>query len=68
MKKVYYFLKEHGKSIVKYTANILSIANALLLALNEVWAWAWVDKVSGTILAITGVLATYLLGQKAVKK
>lgn len=68
MKKVYYFLKEHGKNIVKYAVNILSIVNALLLALNEVWAWPWTDKVSGTILAITGVLATYLLGQKAVKK
>lgn len=59
---------EKIKTCVKYLVNVLNIANALLLALNEVWNWSWSDKVSGTLLAIVGVMSVYLLGQKAVKK
>ena len=59
---------EKLKTTTKYIVNILNISNAILLALNEVWNWSWSNKVSGTILAIVGVLSTYLLGQKALKK
>lgn len=59
---------EKIKTGIKYSVNVLTIANALLLALNEVWHWTWCDKVSGTLLAITSVMATYLLGQKIVNK
>ena len=59
---------EKIKTAVKYLVNMLNIANALLVSLNEVWNWGWSDKVSGTLLAITGVMSVYLLGQKAVKK
>ena len=56
------------KTISKYAVNILTIINAFILALSEVWNWPWTDKLSGTIIAITTVLSTYLLGQKALKK
>ena len=56
------------KTGIKYGVNVLTIANALLLALNEVWHWNWCDEVSGTLLAITSVMSTYLLGQKLTKK
>lgn len=59
---------EKIKTAIKYLVNVLNIANALLLALNEVWNWSWSGKVSGTLLAIAGVMSVYLLGQKAVKK
>lgn len=59
---------EKIKTISKYLVNILTVFNALLLALDEVWNFAFTDKLSGTLLAICGVISVYLLGQKALKK
>lgn len=56
------------KTIAKYTTNILAIINALLLGLEPIWNIPYVDKISATITVIIGIIGTYLLGQKALKK
>ena len=58
------------KKIAKYTLNILTIINALLLGVNAVEGIAipYCAQISGVIIAVNSVISTYLLGQKAVKK
>lgn len=55
------------KKISKYTLNILTIINALLLGINAVDGITipYVAQISGVICAVMGVISTYLLGQKA---
>lgn len=59
---------EKVKKIAKYTTNILAIINALLLGLEPIWNIPYADKISATITVIIGVIGTYLLGQKVMRK
>lgn len=57
------------KKVAKYTLNILTIINALLLGINAVDGITipYVVQISGVITAVMGVISTYLLGQKAIR-
>lgn len=55
------------KTISKYVLNTLNIINALLLGLIPIWGSPMGDKITASICVITGVISTYLLGDKAVK-
>lgn len=59
---------EKIKKISKYTLNILTIANALLVGLDPIWGIPYADKTIATISVIMAVIATYLLGDKAITK
>lgn len=52
-------MKEKVKKISKYVVNILNMINMLLLGLANVWNWN-IDKVSATIIVVTGVISAYL--------
>ena len=52
-------MKEKVKKISKYAVNILNMINMLLLGLANVWNWN-IDKVSATIIVVTGVISAYL--------
>lgn len=56
-------MKEKIKTISKYTMNILAMINALIVGLSPIWGWN-LDKVSDSIVVITGVLGLYLVGGK----
>lgn len=57
------------KKIIKYTANILAVINALLLGLNSVEGIVipYCTQITGVIGVVIGVLSGGLLGQKALK-
>lgn len=57
---------EKIKKISKYTLNILTIVNALLVGLNPIWDIPFADKLIATISVIMAVISTYLLGNKAI--
>ena len=57
---------EKIKKIAKYSTNILAIINALILVLDPIWGIPFADKISATIIGITGIIGTYLLGTKTV--
>lgn len=57
---------EKIKKISKYTLNILTIINALLVGLDPIWNIPYADKIIATISVIMAVISTYLLGNKAV--
>lgn len=59
--------KEDFKKVTKYTLNILTIVNALIIGIAPIWNIN-ADKVTNTIAVIIAVLSTYLLGNKAVDK
>lgn len=54
------------KKVSKYILNVLNIINALLLGLIPIWNIPMGDKLTATICVITGVISTYLLGDKAM--
>ena len=54
---------EKTKKISKYVVNFLNMINLLLLGLAEVWNWQ-IDKISATIVVLTGVISTYLVSGK----
>lgn len=56
------------KKISKYTLNILTIINALLLGINSVEGITipYVAQISGVITAVMGVISTYLLSGKII--
>ena len=56
------------KKISKYTLNILTIINALLVGLDPIWGIPYADKIIATISVIMAVISTYLLGGKAIEK
>ena len=56
------------KKISKYTLNILTIVNALLVGLDPIWGIPYADKTIATISVVMAVISTYLLGNKAVSK
>ena len=61
---------EKIKKIAKYTLNVLTIVNALILGINAVEGITipYCPQITGVIAAVMGVISTYLLGQKAIKK
>ena len=59
---------EKVKKVSKYTLNILTITNALLVGLDPIWNIPYADKVIATISVVMAVISTYLLGNKAVTK
>lgn len=59
---------EKLKKISKYTLNILTIVNALLVGLDPIWNIPYADKTIATISVVMAVISTYLLGNKAVTK
>ncbi len=61
---------EKVKKIAKYTLNILTIVNALILAIDGVEGITipYCTQISGVMIAVNTVISTYLLGQKAVIK
>lgn len=59
---------EKVKKIAKYTLNVLTIINALLIGLAPIWGWDWSANIVETIAVVMAVISTYLLGQKAIKK
>lgn len=63
-------LYEKGKKTAKYTLNILTIINALLLGINAVEGVTipYCAQITGVIAAVMGVISTYLLGSKAKSK
>ena len=56
------------KKIAKYTLNILTICNALLVGLDPIWNIPYADKTIATVSVFMAVISTYLLGDKAVHK
>lgn len=59
---------EKVKTISKYTLNVLTITNALLVGLDPIWNIPYADKIIATISVVMAVISTYLLGNKAVTK
>jgi membrane protein implicated in regulation of membrane protease activity len=59
---------EKVKKISKYVLNSLTIVNALLTGLAPIWDIPFADKAIATISVFMAVIATYLLGDKAVSK
>ena len=56
-------MKEKIKKISKYTMNILAMINALLIGLSPIWGWN-LDKITNSIVVITGIIGLYLVGGK----
>lgn len=61
-------MMEKIKKISKYTLNTLTIVNALLVGLDPIWGIPYGDKIIATISVFMAVIATYLLGDKALSK
>lgn len=61
---------EKVKKVSKYTLNILTILNALILGINAVEGIAipYCTQITGVITAVMSVISAYLLGNKAVNK
>lgn len=51
------------KKISKYVMNVLAMINALIVGLSPIWGWN-LDKVTDSIVVITGVIGLYLVGGK----
>ena len=51
------------KKISKYIMNILALINALIVGLSPIWNWN-LDKITDSIVVITGVIGFYLVGGK----
>ena len=56
------------KKIAKYTLNVLTIANALLVGFDPIWNIPYADKIIPTVGVVMATISTYLLGGKAVSK
>ena len=54
---------EKIKKVSKYVLNTLNMINALLIVLAPIWGWE-IDSITKTIVGVTGVLSTYLIGGK----
>ncbi len=63
-------LYEKGKKMSKYTLNVLTILNALILGINAVEGITipYCTQITGVISAVMMVISTYLLGDKAKSK
>lgn len=51
------------KKISKYVMNILALINALIVGLSPIWGWN-LDKITDSIVVITGIIGCYLVGGK----
>lgn len=51
------------KTISKYVMNGLAMINALIVGLSPIWGWQ-LDKVTDSIVVITGVIGAYLVAGK----
>lgn len=56
-------MKNKIKKIAKYTMNILAMINAIIIGLSPIWGWN-LDKVTDSIVVITGIIGLYLVGGK----
>lgn len=56
-------MKEKIKTISKYTVNFLNMINLIIVMLSPIWGWQ-LDLVTKTIVAITGIISTYLVKGK----
>ena len=61
-------MKEKIKTISKYAVNIMTIVNALILVLDPIWGIPYADKISATLIGVSGVIGAYLTGSKIVAK
>ena len=61
---------EKIKKVAKYVLNVLTIISALLLGINAVEGVSipYCAQITGVIAAVNGVISTYLLGHKAIKR
>lgn len=55
------------KKLSKYTLNILTIINALIIGIAPIWGIN-ADKITNTIAVVIAVISSYLLGDKAITK
>ena len=51
------------KKISKYVMNCLAMINALIVGLSPIWNWH-LEKVTDSIVVITGIIGLYLVGGK----
>lgn len=51
------------KKISKYVMNVLAMINALIVGLSPIWGWN-LEKVTDSIVVITGIIGLYLVGGK----
>ena len=51
------------KKISKYVMNFLAMINAIIVGLSPIWGWN-LDKITDSIVVITGVIGLYLVGGK----
>lgn len=51
------------KKISKYVMNGLAMINALIVGLSPIWNWN-LEKVTDSIVVITGIIGLYLVGGK----
>lgn len=51
------------KKISKYVMNFLALINALIVGLSPIWNWQ-LEKVTDSIVVITGIIGLYLVGGK----
>lgn len=51
------------KKISKYVMNCLAMFNALIVGLSPIWNWH-LEKVTDSIVVITGIIGLYLVGGK----
>lgn len=51
------------KKISKYVMNGLAMINALIVGLSPIWNWQ-LEKVTDSIVVITGIIGLYLVGGK----
>lgn len=58
------------KTVAKYVTNILAIISALVTGINAVEGITipYAIQIVQVIAVVQGVISTYLLGQKAIKK
>lgn len=56
-------MKDKLKKIAKYTLNVLTIINALIIGIAPIWNIN-ADKITNTIAVIIAVISGYLLGNK----
>ena len=56
-------MKEKIKKISKYTMNILSMINALIIGLSPIWNWH-LNKITDSLVVITGIIGFYLVSGK----
>ena len=56
-------MKNKIKKFSKYAMNVLAMINALIVGLSPIWNWH-LDKVTDSIVVITGVIGAYLVAGK----